>query len=452
MGASTMEQTTNETALVRPGARLLIKSQELYTQVLQQWQQEQVHALCPVVDFGALPEQFALVPAKVKLSPDPRDGDVYKGHFCKDGEVAPTAMGLQKIARCAGISLQQVRTDPRTIPNYWEVKAIGTWTGLDGTKESREATKEWDLRDGSENLKGFTPKQISEALKHGLRNAETRAISAVIRQLGIKQKFTVAELAKPFGLVRVVFQPDMKDPVQRAIVTQQAIGGAMAFAHPGAALPPAPPSVIDAQVVDEPRSRASAPEPAFESVAADAPPPEEPAGAPQRYAVTKVQKVDGAERYFVFTEQTKDQRLITDDGQLARTAVSAKGQGPIVELDLERRGEESWILELKLVPKTEAASASDQVPPVGTCFVEKIDEKTGERNGRTWRRRTITFSTGEFGVTFSDTIAKDAEEARTKRLPVKIQLEDNPSYPDQQDLKALTLVDTRQSSFLESEL
>lgn len=460
---------TPETGLVRAGSRALITSQSEYERQLQVWQKEDVHALCPMIDFGALPEQFVLVPAKVQINPDINAGEVYKAHFCKPGEVALTTMGLQKIASCAGISLDTQRTDPRTIPLYWEFKAMASWTGFDGATQRRAATKEWDLRNGSEQLKGFTANQISEARKHGSRNAETRAINAVIRQLGIKQKYTVDELRKPFGLVRVVYQPNMSDPVQRAIVTQQAIGGGAAFYGPpalGAGQGP----VIEGQLADaheEPAAAAASDRSTVETPAASAASPtsdfEEiapaPTSAPEatRYRIVKAafQKREAEQLgplYFFTTEPAGV--FVTENAGIAREGAEAKKADALVEIDAEARGDERWIVELRRVDPTSPAAAA---APAGTCFVEKVDDKTGVKQtpgkpDRPWTRYTITFSTGETGTTFSKTIGDAAIEARDKRLPVKRTLEDNPAYPDQQNLTALTIVDPNQPSFLTSEL
>ncbi|MEZ5421017.1 MAG: hypothetical protein R2708_27260 [Vicinamibacterales bacterium] len=123
---------------------------------------------------------------------------------------------------------------------------MATYRGLDGTPMSREATKEWDLRDGSPQLRGWRPDQVQEGRKHGLRNCEARAINAAIRECGcgIDQKYTIAQLQKPFLVVRVAFQPDMQDPEVRRIVTQAAMGASSAL-YGGAALPAAPRAIPD---------------------------------------------------------------------------------------------------------------------------------------------------------------------------------------------------------------
>lgn len=140
-----------------------------------------------------------------------------------------------------------------TIQNYWMFKAVASYPGLDGSRVTREATFEWDLRDKSDRLKGWTPNQITEGRKNGLRNCEARAINAAIRECGcgIKQKYTRAELDKPFLVIRVAFQPDMQDPDIKRMVTQQALAGTSAlYAAPPAREASEP---VDGEVLEEPR-------------------------------------------------------------------------------------------------------------------------------------------------------------------------------------------------------
>jgi hypothetical protein len=101
---------------------------------------------------------------------------------------------------------------------------------------TREATFEWDLRDGSDRMKGWTPTR-SPRPEERLRACESRAINAAIRECGcgIKQKYTRAELEKPFLVVRVAFQPDMNDPAIKEMVTQQAMSGVSAHVSRGGA-------------------------------------------------------------------------------------------------------------------------------------------------------------------------------------------------------------------------
>ncbi|HKA57902.1 MAG TPA: hypothetical protein VKD28_04750, partial [Gemmatimonadales bacterium] len=212
----------------------IITTAEEYRSAVSRWQAKALNVLTPFVNISGLAPQHGLIASVIQLSPNAADGDVYDNSgglpWLKNDEVAPAKNGLRKIADCCGISTRTERTDPRTIPHYWEFKAIASYRGVDGTVIVREATMEWDLRDGSDRLKGFTPKQITEARKNGLRNCEARAVNAVIRECnGLKQKYTKAELAKPFVAIKVLFLPDMQDPEIRKMVTERALAGTAAM-------------------------------------------------------------------------------------------------------------------------------------------------------------------------------------------------------------------------------
>jgi hypothetical protein len=247
-----------------PAAATLIVTPEQYTTKLQAWQRN-YHVLAPFSQISGMAPNHGLMYTAVTINSDAKslDGDVYdnaggKLPWLKDNERALAKRGLRKIAEALGVSYTTQRTDPRTIPNYWEVRAVATYRGLDGAVMQREVTQDWDLRDGSPRLKGMSANQISEARKNGLRNCETRAINAVIRECGtgLPQKFTAEDLRKPFIGVRVVYQPDMSDPDTRRIVTERALAGTAAL-YPARQLPAAEPlddldDVNDAQPDEAP--------------------------------------------------------------------------------------------------------------------------------------------------------------------------------------------------------
>lgn len=250
-----MSTTTldNATALATADTRTpaVIRTPDEFTTALQRWG-DRFHILTPFTTMSGIAASHGLVVSQVRLNPAKDGGDVYDGlPFLKPNEVAIAKIGLRKLAEGAGMSLETLRMDPRTIPFYWEVKAIATYRGIDGAMVRREATKEWDLREGSPQLKGWTANQVSEARKHGLRNCEARAINAVIREFGIRQKYTREELAKPFVVVRCAFQPDLADPEIKKLVTQSALSATSAL-YPGSAPQLAPAPIVD-ETAPEPR-------------------------------------------------------------------------------------------------------------------------------------------------------------------------------------------------------
>jgi hypothetical protein len=246
-----MSSTTPQTGLAKAETKKapVITTPEEYGSALERWTTARYNVLSPFTTFSGLQEGYGLIASRVSIDPDPMRGEVYGegAPWVPKGHVALAKVGLRKIAECGGMSTSFRRTDPRTIAYYWEGDGIARWRGLDGSIVERETPFEWDMRDGSPRLKGFTPKQIDEARKHGLRHCATRAINAAIREYGVKQVYTVAEMAKPFVIVRVVYLPDRSDPDVRRILTENALAGTSSlYAHAhAAALPPVSGEVID---------------------------------------------------------------------------------------------------------------------------------------------------------------------------------------------------------------
>lgn len=252
--AAVEEKPQGDTTIAKRTETITTPTQ--FEAAIQKWQGN-YNLLSPFTQITGLAPKHGIIASAVKINPDPSKGgpgEVYNGlPFLGEGEVALAKIGLRKIAEGAGISITTERTDPRTIPFLWEFKAIATYRGIDGTVVRREATAEWDLREGSPRLKGWSTKQLEEGRKNGLRNAETRAINAAIREFGIKQKYHQRELAKPFLVLRCAWQPDPTNPDDMRLVGENAMRGTSTL-YGGAALPAAQPSggdIVDADVVDE---------------------------------------------------------------------------------------------------------------------------------------------------------------------------------------------------------
>jgi hypothetical protein len=67
-----------------------------------------------------------------------------------------------------------------------------------------------------------------------------------------------------------------------------------------------------------------------------------------------------------------------------------------------------------------------------------------EAEGRPWTRWQVIAKTGEVWTTFDAKVAADAEEAKSRGWFVRITDVQNQRYPDQMDIKTLTLIDPRQ--------
>lgn len=274
--AKKMDEQNQALEKAAPRTPAIIQTPEEYRGALRRWQEQHYNVLTPFTNLSGLAPCHGIITSVVQVNPDKTAGEVYDNlPFLKENEVALAKSGLRKLAECAGISTQTQRTDDRRIQFYWEFKAIASYRGVDGSIVTREATKEWDLRDGSPQLKGWTRNQIEEGRKHGLRNCEARAINAAIREcgFGVKQKYAKAELARPFVIVRVMFQPDMTDPEIKRMVTAAALGGTTTL-YPGSR-PALDPSVDVEEVPhEEPRqvgsgSTSSTPAGATEASKAD---------------------------------------------------------------------------------------------------------------------------------------------------------------------------------------
>lgn len=214
-----------------------------FSQRLRAFSSQQVHLLSPFTTLSGLAPQHIVQPVMVFLDPDPKAEDVY-GPKDKNGnhviawldanEVAPTHKGLLKIADAFGarVSLEwlHLMIRPR-LANYWHVNAIVRYRDIDGTMQERPGSQEWDLTDGSARLKGWGPNQISEGRKSGLRQCESRAMNAALRNCGggVRQKFTRQELDKPFVVFRVIYKPNMSDPVAHRMFHERAMEGISAL-------------------------------------------------------------------------------------------------------------------------------------------------------------------------------------------------------------------------------
>jgi hypothetical protein len=165
--------------------------------------------------------------------------------FCKPGEVALGKNALAKIMGAAGVQIaSKRRLDDRSDPNYCEVEVVLAIRDFDGTLRQVIASKEMDLRPGApETMKpeyvnsqktGRMVAQedtaIADKRRHIQSHAETKAIERGIRLLfSLRQKYTAAELQKPFVVPKLVPALDPSDPEQKAALIQHALGGQAAL-------------------------------------------------------------------------------------------------------------------------------------------------------------------------------------------------------------------------------
>lgn len=224
-----MDQTTAVSTEVRTPE--IITRPDQFTSAVARWQ-GRFNLLTPFTNISGLAQAHGIFSTVIPIDTNKLAGEVYDGlPFLKQDQVALAKNGLRKVAEGLGISTKLEYISVGVVAFYWHVKAIARYTGIDGKDVTREASMEWDLRDGSPRLKGWTPKQVEEARKYGLRACETRAINAAIRECGagLKQAYSKDELSRPFVAVRVALQPDMSDPDIKRMVTEHFVGASRAL-------------------------------------------------------------------------------------------------------------------------------------------------------------------------------------------------------------------------------
>lgn len=199
--------------------------------------------------------------AKVSVNPDPKSGEVYKvgsrfvgGQEKFEDVVAMAKPALMRIASAAGIQFKTSRVDDRSNRNAVEYECVSAVKNSSGAVVVQAYRKAIDLRDvhdaslakriadnkKAEPNKRKTDEQIEADVEaemvqfrlHMAARCETGAILRAVRgQLGIKSQWSKAELAKPFILLRVDFQPDASDPdVKRFLLEQGQRSAAQLFA------------------------------------------------------------------------------------------------------------------------------------------------------------------------------------------------------------------------------
>lgn len=194
----------------------------------------QANFVTPIVRPDFIPPMHAVVPRVVRLDPTPDNGDVYvDAQFCKGGKKALTKVALLKLWTNAGgtlITAECGRTDDGKDRLYCAWKIVGEIQQMDGTRVRYIGTKEIDLNDGQPAaLKALgrdnSTANLTNARMHIASNCETKAILRMVRAaFALKSTYTPEELAKPWVIPALVFQPDMSDPEVRRMVAARGLG------------------------------------------------------------------------------------------------------------------------------------------------------------------------------------------------------------------------------------
>jgi hypothetical protein len=210
--------------------------------------------------------------------------------------------GLNKLLAAAGVKWTETtgRRDDGKVQYVWSSYAEGIVDTPDGQYRIVSGSEEVDLRDGSAQIGDYTPdrwaalmrendgkpdnrkkwsingwseQRVRQARAKGLALAETKAKNRAIRELGVHQVYTVAELQKPFIIFRAAYVPNMSNPQIEAMVAERFLHGRRTLNPAATAVEPLstpglpPPGTIDVSTVDSgastgtPRADSSAPAP-----------------------------------------------------------------------------------------------------------------------------------------------------------------------------------------------
>lgn len=322
-----------------------------YNTQVATWRDSGFNVLTPAVAISSLPRDHKIVVSRVSINPDPSGGEVYQNPlFTRGDEVALSKVGLEKLAQCAGISIDEIeRVDSGTVPHVYRYRVYGHWIGFDGARIDRVAGKTLDLRDGSPEIKGFKDNQIEQARRHAESVCESKAINRLYRQYGVKQKFTKGELRdRPFIVLKLQWVPDMTNPIVAALVTQMNMGSTRLLYPQGMPLDPA--ALPPHQVPPEMRPRGEAQddegdddEPTV-SQQDESDEPYAPRQSEPVFHVTAVRRKAGG-GFFVLTKETGTTRLLTDEERVADAAHKAIDGVPVT-IDLITSNGETWIEQL----------------------------------------------------------------------------------------------------------
>jgi hypothetical protein len=190
------------------------------------WRAEGFNVLTPAISLSSIPAHHKIGVNRVLINPDPAAKEVYQDNlFARGNDVALTKVGLEKVAQCAGISLDEIkRLDSGHVPHFYEYRVYGHWFTFDGARVDRTASKVYDLTDGSLQTKGFSAARLDMARVHAQAGAESRAINRLYRQYGLRQTYTKDELLRPFIVLKLMFDPDLSNPLIAAIWMQIKMG------------------------------------------------------------------------------------------------------------------------------------------------------------------------------------------------------------------------------------
>jgi hypothetical protein len=251
---------------------------------------DRFNILCPVAQVDHLMplHQASLRAVMIDTTVDGYGNgpEVYRDpRFCAKDEVALGKNALAKLMAAAGVQVvSKQRLDDRSDPNYCELEVALAVRDFDGSHRQVIATKEMDLRPGApETMKPEKDSQgnktgrlvpyedtaLADKRRHIQSHAETKAIERGLRLLfALRQKYKLADLARPFVVPKLVPALDPNDPETKTALIHHALAGETALFGAPRSLPTR--TLREVPPPAEARSAATAPAVEPETAALDA--------------------------------------------------------------------------------------------------------------------------------------------------------------------------------------
>jgi hypothetical protein len=189
-------------------------TEETTLAILNQYPTDKYNVLAPQTMTQTTPWHQITV-SQVKLDPVVSRGDVYP----QSGRLAPSKIGLLKLADAAGVRFQLPTFQRNPEDGSYEAYIVAEKQDPDGTWRQYPGSYYWDVTQRLSEIKDpNSDKGRSEARMiktFSMQRAETGAMNRAIRNIiGVQATYTAADLAKPFIVARVSFNP-FNDPVIR---------------------------------------------------------------------------------------------------------------------------------------------------------------------------------------------------------------------------------------------
>lgn len=165
---------------------------------------------------------------------DPQAECYQDKRFCGEGEYAIGGVGLQKLIAAAGAQvIYKKRLDDRSDPLYCEMEMCLAVQDFDGTWRQIVQSKALDLREGSEDAKSMKPMELANQRRNIVSMTETKALYRCVRKLfAVRQKYSKAELARPWIVPKLVPHLDLNDPEQKTAAIKDALSTSRALYGP----------------------------------------------------------------------------------------------------------------------------------------------------------------------------------------------------------------------------